>query len=61
MLKVLTEKTMLKLSYLYSYDEAQNKEGWKLKQPSTNREWNQLHINIDIWVLSLMRQETTIS
>ena len=50
---VLTTETLLKPSYPYSYDEAQNKEDRKLKQRGIGRELSQLHIGSNVRVQPL--------
>ena len=50
---VPTTETLLKPSYPYSYDEAQNKKDRKLKQRGTGRELSQLHIGSKVWVQPL--------
>ena len=47
---VPTTETLLKPSYPYSYDEAQNKKDRKLKQRDTGRELSQLHIDSNVRV-----------
>ena len=50
---VPTTETLLKPSYPYSYDEAQNKEDRKLKQRATGRELSQLHFGSNVRVQPL--------
>ena len=50
---VPTTETLLKPSYPYSYDEAQNKENRKLKQRGTGRELSQLHIGSNVQIKPL--------
>ena len=45
---VLMAENLLKPSYPYSYEEAQKKEGRKLKQQGTDRELSQLHIGDNV-------------
>ena len=48
-----TTETLLKSSYPYSYDEAQNKEDRRLKQRGTGRELSQFYIGSNVWVQPL--------
>ena len=50
---VPTAETLLKPSYPYSYDKAQNIEDRKLKQQGTGRELSQLHIGSNVQVQPL--------